>query len=108
MASPVAGNKTLHTPEDPVSTDSVAAAAEQGCLYRTKTDKLIFGNCLTSRREAQGSTLAYAGADSEYGASSAVDSGRLFAVLVGKGVGGGSEVIAAATRAAVAGAAELQ
>ena len=86
-------------------------SAEQGCFIRTKAfdeTRRDFGNCLTSRREAQGSTLAYAGADSEYGASSAVDSGRLFAVLVGKGVGGGSEVIAAAARAAVAGAAELQ
>ena len=67
--------------------------AEQGCFIRTKAfdeTRRDFGNCLTSRREAQGSTLAYTGADSESGASSAVDSGRLFAVLVGKGEGGGS------------------
>ena len=74
-------------------------SAEQGCFIRTKAfdeTRRDFGNCLTSpkqflnRREAQGSTLAYTGADSESGASSAVDSGRLFAVLVGKGEGGGS------------------
>ena len=55
--------------------------------------------------EAHGSTLAYAGADSKSGVSSAVDSGRLFALLVGKGEGGGSEVMAAAARAAAAAAA---
>ena len=69
------------------------AVPEQGCFIRTKAfdeTRRDFGNCLTSRREAQGSTLAYTGADSESGASSSVDSGRLFAVLVGKGEGGGS------------------
>ena len=46
-------------------------SAEQGVFYfttKTVNETLDFGNCLTSQiREAQGSTLAYAGADSESG-----------------------------------------